>query len=64
MAVTFNILEKKKQIDEGVSRTMNINRYLRTPLLYTVDKINEKNIALPMINHNIMTSLMSQYVQE
>lgn len=44
---------------------MNINRYLRTPLLYTVDKINEKkNIALPMTNYNIMTSLMSQYVQE
>lgn len=35
-----------KEVGSIVSRIMNINRYLRTPLLYTVDKINVKNIAL------------------
>lgn len=45
-----------KEVGSIVSRTMNINRYPRTPFFYTEDKINEKNIALSMINHNNMTS--------
>lgn len=37
-----------KEVGSKASHIMNGNRYLRTPLIYSVVKINEINIALSM----------------